>query len=84
MLFDNSESIRTDGRLQQKALHAAIEHGQVDTVRYLLDRWVPGSVSEAEAIMKRSRHLRKTPDKKEAIRDLFREKLNGGATHVVP
>ena len=83
-LFDTSERIRTDGKLQQKALHAAIEHGQVDTVRYLLDRGVPGSVSETEAIMKRSRSLRLTPDKKEAIRSLFREKDKGGAMPVVP
>ena len=83
-LFDSSERIRTDGKLQQKALDAAIENGQIDTVRYLLDRGVPGSVSQAEAIMKRSRHLRKAPEKKEAIRSLFREKDQGGAMPVVP
>ena len=77
LLFESSERIRTDGRLQQKALHAAIEEGQAACVQYLLDRRVSGSLSEAESIMNRSRSLRNAPEKKEAIRRLFREKATG-------
>ncbi|KPJ78243.1 MAG: hypothetical protein AMJ54_04525 [Deltaproteobacteria bacterium SG8_13] len=84
LLFDASESLRTDGNIQKRALRSAIERGQAGSVQYLLDRGVPGSLAEAESIMKHSRDLRKSPEKKEAIRILFREKEKSGVLLMVP
>ena len=84
LLFAQSERIRSDDKIQQRALQAAIENGQVDSVQYLLDRGVPGSLSDAETIMRRSRIFRRTPEKKERIRSLLREKAINGWLPVVP
>jgi ankyrin repeat protein len=84
LIFERSERIRTDSRIQQQSLQAAIENGRTACVRYLLDRGVTGSLSEAESIMQRSRVLRKSPEMKEIIRSLFREKEKVAGLHMIP
>jgi ankyrin repeat protein len=84
LLFDKSEHIRTDSKNQLRALYSAIENGRAACVRYLLDRGVPGSLSEAESIMQHSRELQKYPEVKQIIRSLFREKEKVEGLQMIP
>lgn len=84
LLFEKSAVIRADRKLQKRALKSAIEYGQTGCLQYLLDYGVRGSLSEAESIMKHSRVLEKSPEKKEVIRTIFRDKEKSDALRMIP